>query len=214
MKYKTALLLSSVWAIFLLVVLPVTLPLEAAQQPGFDPIANLAGVLPPGTLGLPGEQITWIVSVTNAGTVAGTSLVVTDTLRDELRIEHVRIIQGEAAVSQQTVTYTLPVLNPGQTIQIEILTTVLRSPANGALINQAFLNAQGPDGPVTTGAAAQVFVPTGLPATGYPPVEKLPGDGEPSVLAVGLVAFGVVALTAFFVWLRGRRWLNRRWSAR
>jgi hypothetical protein len=48
-------------------------------------------------------------------------------------------------------------------------------------------------------------VPTGLPATGYPPADDLPGQGEPSVLAVGVAALLAVVAAAGVVWHRGRR---------
>ena len=179
-----------------------------AARSTFDPAISLAGALAPGSLGLPGEQITWTISVTNPGPAAGTDLVITDTLRDELRVDRVIADRGQVVVSSQVVVLTIPVLNPGETALMQIQTTVLRGPANGVLVNQVVLAAPGSAGAITRSAAAEVFVPTGLPATGYPPSDDLPGEGEPSAVQVGLIAFGVVALTAVFVWRRGRR----RWS--
>ncbi len=208
---KSKLLLVWVYLLTILIVIawPGSHPVEAAQPAQFDPIVSLAGVLAPGALGLPGEQVTWVVTISNAGAAAGTDLVITDVFSDVLRIDRVQTLQGQAAVSEQTVVYSLPVLNPGETAQVSVVTTVLRSPANAVLVNQAVLEASGPQGPVSKNAAAQIFVATGLPATGYPPGEDLPGDGEPSAGVFALVAFSLVGLTALFVWYRGRRqWLG------
>jgi len=178
---------------------------EADRLSAFDPALDLAGILAPGALGLPGEQVTWVITVSNPGPVAGSNLVITDTFQDELRIERAEADRGEVAISNQTVVFTVPVLNPGDTVQMRVVTTILRSPASGVLLNQALLAANGPGGAVARNATARLFVPDGLPATGYPPADDLPGQGEPSALTIALAAFGLVALTALFVWYRGRR---------
>ena len=81
----------------------------------------------------------------------------------------------------------------------------MHGPANGVLVNQVIVAGAGPRGSFTQSAVGEVFVPTGLPATGYPPADDLPGQGEPSVLAVGAVALLVVLAAAAFVWYRGHR---------
>lgn len=171
----------------------------------FDPVLTLAGILEPGSLGLPGEPVTWVIGVANRGAVAGTDVVITDTLADHLRVDRAVTTHGQAVISGQVVVVTIPVLNPGENVEITIATTVLYGPANGVLVNQVLLAANGPGGAITKNAVAEVFVPTGLPATGYPPTDDLPGVGEPSVLQVGLAALGTVVLTALIVWHRGRR---------
>jgi uncharacterized repeat protein (TIGR01451 family) len=171
----------------------------------FNPAIDLAGVLAPGALGLPGEQVTWVITVNNPGPTAGSNLVITDTLRDELSIERAEADRGDIAISDQTVVFTVPVLDPGESVQMRVLTTIMSSPANGILLNQVLLAASGPGGAVARNATAQLFVPDGLPATGYPPADDLPGQGEPSVLVIGLAGFSMVVLTALFVWYRGRR---------
>ncbi len=171
---------------------------------GFDPSIDLVGWLPPGSLGLPGEPVTWVITVTNASASSGVDVLVTDVLRDELLIDTVVTARGNAAISGQTVMVSIPVIAPGESVEMRINTTVLRGPASGVLVNQALLAATGPGGAIAKSAVAEVFVPTGLPATGYAPID-LPGEGEPSVAVVGLAAFGTVALTALFVWYRGRR---------
>jgi uncharacterized repeat protein (TIGR01451 family) len=169
----------------------------------FDPAITKTVELAPGALGLPGEQVIWTITVTNVGTAPGYDIVITDTIRSELRIDSVEVDRGSFAISEQLIVFTIPVLNPGESATMRITTTVLRGPADGLLTNEALLTGDGPNGTIMRSAKAEISVPTGLPATGYPPEEDLPGEDGPSVWLVGLVAFAVVALTALFVWRRG-----------
>ncbi len=182
-------------------------PLIQVSGAGFQAELAIAGELAGGALGLPGESITWVITLTNKGISPGTDLLVTNTLRDELRIDDAATDYGAVAVSGQTVIFTVPELQPGQTVAMRVETTLLRGPANGLLVNQVLLAGNGPAGPFTQSASADLFVPTGLPATGYPPADDLPGRGEPSVLAVGVGALLAVMAAAGFVWYRGRRGL-------
>lgn len=189
-----------------------TLPLsfasaEPTRTTTFDPIITLEGVLPPGSLGLPGEPITWIITVTNMGAVSGTNLVISDTLQNEMRVEAAQSSAGAWTITDQNVVFTVPVLQPGETAQFQINATVLRSPTTGVIFNQAVLTADGSNGKLTWKASAEVFVPTSLPATGYAPIEEdLPGEGEPSALEIGMIALSAVMVAAAVVWYRGRRW--------
>lgn len=107
---------------------------EDGQEPiidVFDPAISKLGLLLPGELGVRGEALRWDVTVTNRGAVAGTNVVVTDTLRPELRIDNVTTSRGQINVNGQTVTVTIPVLNPGEQVNIAIFTTSL----DGALVD-------------------------------------------------------------------------------
>jgi uncharacterized repeat protein (TIGR01451 family) len=166
----------------------------------FNPTLHVVGVLAPGALGLPGEQITWIVTVTNEGAAPGSDLVVTDTIRSELRLDSAETDHGSFTIEAQRVIFTIPVLNPGESAQMRITTTVLQGPADGPLTNTAQLLAGG--GAISIRAVAELPVPTALPATGYAPIH-LPGENDPSIFEVGLLAFAIVAGTAWLVWRRG-----------
>jgi uncharacterized repeat protein (TIGR01451 family) len=181
-------------------------PVElSASDSAFDPDIALTAQLPSGSIGLPGEPITWYITVSNDGEVSGTNVVISDTLQPELRVDHAHTQRGDFAINDQMVVFTIPVLEPGQTVQMQIHTTVVRSPANGMVVNQALLAANSPTGPITRKTTAEILLPTTLPATGYPPgAEDLPGDGEPSALQIGLAAFAVVLVAALAVWYRGR----------
>jgi uncharacterized repeat protein (TIGR01451 family) len=176
-----------------------------ASESAFDPTIALRAQLPSGSLGLPGEPITWLITVSNSSAASGTNVVISDTLQPELRVDQAHTQTGEFAISDQMVVFTIPVLEPGQTVQMQIHTTVVRSPANGVVVNQALLAANSLEGPVTRQTTAEIFLPTTLPATGYAPDgEGLPGGGEPSALQIGLAAFAVVLVAALAVWYRGR----------
>ena len=214
MRLKSRIGKSGALALILIAVLALSPP-AAAQQTNwlsFDPTLSLTAVLPSGSLGLPGESINWVITVSNPGASAGTNVVVSDTLQPELRIDRAETAQGEAVISEQMVVFTIPVLNPGESVRMQIATTVLKSPPEGIMVNQALLAATGPDGAITRKATTELSLPVSLPATGYvPPAEPdFPGEGEPSALQIALAAVGVVMLGAAVVWYRGRkRWLGR-----
>jgi hypothetical protein len=184
---------------------PEPVVLRVSSLLSFD--FKVTGDLMPGVLGLPGEPVAWVITLTNIGQVAGQDVVVTGTMHDALQIDSMTTTHGTASVSEHVVVFSIPVLNPGETAKMVIQTTVLRSPPDGRLLNNALLAATGPDGAIAQRVSAEISVPTGLPATGYapPPGEDLPGEGEPSAVVFGLFALGVVGLAAAFVWYRGRR---------
>jgi uncharacterized repeat protein (TIGR01451 family) len=207
MKSKTILLWCGLVLLILSAVIIKPSPVHAQPEDStvFDPSIVLTAMLPSGSLGLPGDPITWVITVSNTGVGSGTNVVISDTVQSELRIDHAQIQQGEAAISDQMVVFTIPVLNPGETVSMQINTTVLYSPNKGVVLNQAMLAASSPEGPITRSAVAELYLPATLPATGYPPAEDMPGDGEPSAFQIGLAALGAVLVAAAAVWYRGRR---------
>ena len=175
---------------------------RTATQTTFNPALSLVGEFAPGAVGVPGEQVIWTITVVNTGDAPGTQILITDTLNSSLRVDQVEIDRGTYSVNGQVVGFDIPVLNPGETAQMQLRTTVLNGPPDGLLVNQVVLTAQGPTGTVTDRAVTQLSMPTRLPSTGYPPPEELPGEGEPSIVVVGLAALVAVLTTAFIVWRR------------
>lgn len=163
---------------------------------------EVIGNLAPGALGLPGEQITWVISLKNSAPAPFMDAIVTAEVREELRIDSVEVQRGDFAISGQMVVFTTPLVQPGEQVRMRVNATVLRTPPGGTLGNRARLTARGPRGAVEADVLTEVYVPTGLPATGYPPDENLPGS-QPSVPLVALVAVTVVALAAGYVRWRG-----------
>ena len=140
-------------------------------EPGidvFDPAISKVGVLQPGGIGLAGEKLTWTITATNNGTAAGTDIVITDTMPAELSLDSAATERGTYSINGATVTFTIPYLNPGETVQMWVYTTVISSPLDGVIANQATLVS----GSVTDSAVGTVNVVTSLPATGYPPSES------------------------------------------
>jgi uncharacterized repeat protein (TIGR01451 family) len=145
----------------------VTIVDNDAPEPGvgvFDPGLSKIGVLEPGGLGLPGEQITWTITVIGGGVVGASDVVVTDTFPPGLRIDSVTVSQGTFSVDGQTVTFTIGQLDPGEVVVLQVVTTVLGG-APAAIINTATLTGGG----ITRSASATAEVITTLPGTGYPP---------------------------------------------
>jgi uncharacterized repeat protein (TIGR01451 family) len=175
---------------------------RVAIQAVFDPALSLVGEFAPGSVGVPGEQVVWTITVVNTGDAAGTDILITDTLNANMRIDQVEMDLGTYSANGQTVVFDIPALNPCDTAQMRLTTTVLSGPGDGLLVNQVVLTGQGPGGTVTDRAITQLSMPTRLPSTGYPPPEDLPGEGEPSVFMVGLVALASVLATAYMVWRR------------
>ena len=137
----------------------------------FDPGLSKVGVLQPGGIGLPGEQITWTILLTNNGTGTATNIPVVDTLPDGLRIDSATTSRGTVNISGQTVTFTIDSIGPGETVEMQIVTTVISSPLDGQFVNEAIIPV--PDGAggtiILDRAQATVSGVSVLPSTGYPP---------------------------------------------
>ncbi len=137
----------------------------------FDPALSKVGVLQPGGIGLPGEQITWTILLTNTGTGTATNIPVVDTLPAALRIDSATTSRGTVSISGQTVTFTIDSIGPGETVQMQIVTTVISSPSDGQFVNEAIIPV--PDGQggtvILERAQATVAGVSLLPSTGYPP---------------------------------------------
>jgi uncharacterized repeat protein (TIGR01451 family) len=142
-------------------VVPVSPP--APQIGIFDPAISKLGILHPGQVGVTGEQLEWIVTVSNVGTVAGNNVVVTDTLVAALQIDSVDAPGATVNISGQTVTVNYTTINPGEVFQFSIWTTVL----NGAtVVNTACVA----DPTQTTGQECVIALPvSALPSTGEVP---------------------------------------------
>lgn len=111
------------------------------SEPGiliFDPTISKIGFLMPGQVGVTGERLEWVVTVSNTGDVTGQNVIVTDTLPDALQIDNVNAPDGSVIVNGQTVTVVYSALQAGETVQFSIFTTVLDGVA---ITNIACVNA-------------------------------------------------------------------------
>ncbi len=140
-------------------------PISAPNIGIFDPGLSKIGFLPAGSLGLPGEQITWVTTVSNTGTLAGNNIIVVDNVRPELRIDAVETDKGTITVSGQTVTVEIPVLDVGEQVEFRIITTVITSPLDGIITNTVALK----DNSESATASLAIARVTQLPRTGETP---------------------------------------------
>jgi uncharacterized repeat protein (TIGR01451 family) len=91
----------------------------------FDPAISKIGFLLPGQVGVTGEVLEWIVTVTNTSNVAGQNVTITDVIDSRLQIDSVDAPNAQVTINGQTVSVTYASLNPGETVMFSIFTTVL-----------------------------------------------------------------------------------------
>ena len=91
----------------------------------FDPAISKIGFLLPGEVGIEGELVEWVITISNPSGVTGYDVTISDTLRPELRVDRVEISSGTASVNGQTITVYLPSLAPGEIVTMSVFTTVL-----------------------------------------------------------------------------------------
>lgn len=133
----------------------------------FDPAISKIGFLLPSQVGVQGEELEWIVTVSNTGNVVGTNVTVTDTLINALQVDSVDAPSANVTINGQTVTVVYPILNIGETVLFSIFTTVL----DGVTVeNTACVNAdnQGSEECATSSSVSQ------LPNTGETPFWWMP----------------------------------------
>lgn len=155
----------------------------------FDPGLSKIGLLPAGGIGLPGEQVTWVTTVSNDGGAAGNNIVLVDVLRPELRIDSATTDRGTVNINGQTVTVVIPTLAPGERVEFRIVTTILSSPVSGILENTVSIAGSG----VSASANVPVVRVTSLPATGQTPWWRMWVLGAVAGLTVLAAASLIVA---------------------
>ncbi|MBI5960088.1 MAG: DUF11 domain-containing protein [Chloroflexi bacterium] len=167
-----------------------------------NPMITKTGELGAGQVGLIGDQVIWRISVTNPGTATAANLVITDTLPAELRITTVEMDRGSASVNGQTVIFTIPWVDPGETINLSVYSTIVQTPTADTINNTAGLTGISADGSSITGSASgSVQVASKLPSTGYPPDE----ESDRSSWYGFVLAGGVVVVVGSMIALRKRQ---------
>ncbi|MBZ0282594.1 MAG: DUF11 domain-containing protein [Anaerolineae bacterium] len=131
---------------------------------------------------LPGENVTFTVTVTNPSAVPAANVVVNDPIPNELEVLSASATGGSTSVSGQTVTLTIPTLNPGATVMLTIQTRVRANVATPfTIINVASLN---------NGKTASASVVS---------VGRLPATGETPWWRDWLVALTLLSITTLFI---------------
>ncbi|MBN8639721.1 MAG: DUF11 domain-containing protein, partial [Anaerolineae bacterium] len=143
----------------------------------FDPAISKLGFLVPGQSGALGEQLEWVISLSNVGNAAGSNVLVTDTLNANLRIDRVDAPNATVNISGQTVSVTFASIQPGQSFQFSIFTTVT---AGTSAENTACVQAAG----------------IAIECSTASPIRSLPHTGEAPLWANFLRGFVVMLLLA------------------
>lgn len=147
--------------LIMLLVFGLVSPVSAAENLAFQ----LEGWLVGGRMGLPGEQVVWVITLLNTGIAPETNILILDSVAPELRIDDVTASVGQVSVTGQTVAIALAELRPGDSQQVMLTTTILASPEEGVLENAAEIEGRG----LSAATSVQVARVLALPATGQTP---------------------------------------------
>ena len=118
----------------------------------------------------PGDTVRWIIAVSNPNSQTLTNVSFTDPVPAQLEITGTQIDtnRGTVVVNGQTVTYSVDMMNPNETINVTIITRIrpdTTTPFN--ITNVASLTGDG-------SASATVLSPVTLPSTGEEPWWRTP----------------------------------------
>lgn len=163
-------------------------PGTGQTTPGLNPI--IAKVVDP-PFAQPGDQVTWRVTVSNPHNVPLPNVNFNDNMDSRLEIISTSTSAGTVTTNGQTVTWSIGVLNPGQSVTTTIVTRIRNGTALPFTINN--LAVLGGGGSATAGvgdytgqASANVLSVGSLPATGYEPWWRAPLIVIAAGLALGL----------------------------
>jgi uncharacterized repeat protein (TIGR01451 family) len=146
---------------------------------------------------LPGDTVTWTITVNNPNSTPLTNVSVTDNMPNEVEIISVSATSGNVSFSGQTVTFNQATMAPGASATITVVTRVRGNVTTPFDINNlATLTATELPNPLT--ASANVISAGELPGTGESPWSRW----RAPILAL---AAGVFVLTGVWVWRRARR---------
>ncbi|MCQ3932697.1 MAG: hypothetical protein DPW16_19790 [Chloroflexi bacterium] len=137
---------------------------------------------------LPGQDVTFTVTITNGSTTAMANVTVTDNMPLELTINNATTSVGASVVSGQLITVTTGQLNPGQRITVVIIARVNDDVSIPSLItNDACAAVTG-----RTQVCASVELPIGADAEALPTT----GQGEPESADLDIATQGVAGVAS------------------
>jgi uncharacterized repeat protein (TIGR01451 family) len=144
----------------------------------FDPTLTILGLTQQVAVG---QQIEWVIHFGNIGDAAGQNIVISDMVGPGLQIDLVQINRGTVSVNERNITVSIPVLNPDESIQFSIFTTIT---AKDDLSNTACVTAANLSGEECV---------RGLPVQALPNTGEIPFWRQPFLwLTVMLVSFGIL----------------------
>lgn len=142
------------------------------------------------TLALPGDSVTFTLTVTNAGNSAAPNVTVSDPLPDPLIVISAAQTQGTHTTSGNTVTFAVGTVNPGQVITLTVVSRVRGNAVTPMdIINTATLS--WPGGPPRSGNAIIRITRATLPSTGEHP-DNASMSAWWIVSAIGAIGVGLV----------------------
>lgn len=174
----------------LLILSLLTTAVFSVHAMGFNPVINILGFASSSEVG---EQIEWMMTISNTGDTAGQNIVLSDTVGNGLQVENVQINTGTTSINGRTVTVSIPMLEPDETIQFSILTTIIdpNDVSNTACVTASNLSGEN----CVRGLPVQA-----LPATGETPYWRDPSlwlgvmTISVSLLVIGLGLLGFRSL--------------------
>ena len=178
------------WRLLISITILIAANITIYAAAGFDPIITMLGVTSQVRVG---EQIEWLVSFSNNGTSAGQNIVLSAKLGEGLQVDNVSINTGTTSINGRTVTVSIPVLEPHQTIQFSIFSTILET---NDLSNMACVTAANLSGESCV---------RGLPIQSLPNTGESPSWRQPmlwlsllvvsvSILLIGMGTWGIQTL--------------------
>jgi uncharacterized repeat protein (TIGR01451 family) len=139
---------------------------------------------------IPGDTVTFTLTVTNKGSVAATGVTVVDPIPAQLIVQSATTTQGNFTIANNTVTFNIGTVNPGAVITLTvkaIVSTNVKPPTE--LINVATLTDNAKS--VRT-ASTTVRITSGqLPATG-----EHPDNQQLIVVLVVIAGAALIGLTS------------------
>jgi uncharacterized repeat protein (TIGR01451 family) len=145
---------------------------------------------------MPGDRVTWTITVTNPNNFPLTNVSVTDNMPNEVEILSVSASSGNASFSGQTVTFTQGTMAAGETVTINVVTRVRPN------VNVPFTISNGAT--LTSAEVGPLFASADLVSAG-----ELPGTGESPWsrwrIPIFALAGGVIVLGGYWLVRRARR---------
>lgn len=151
---------------------------EAVPQQGFNPVVRMLGVQN-------SDTVEWVVTISNTGDIKGETVVLRNDLVNALQVENVQINTGTASIDGQTVTITIPQLEPQQSVRFSVITKPL---ADALITNTICATAANYDGEE---CALSV------------PIQALPATGEPLMWRIRLQWLSLITVSISLLMVGG-----------
>jgi len=144
---------------------------------------------------VPGQKVTFTLTVTNTGTASATNVTITDVLPAPLSYVSASTSQGTVMANGNTIVFTIGTVNPGQVLSLTIVTIVdPKATPPLDVTNTAVLSYSSG----TTNGSTTLHITGGtLPATGEHPLD--------ADLRAGLLALPIALLIGLGIVVANRR---------